>query len=282
MLTEITNIYFPTDFSYAAGRALPYAAEIARTKGAVLTLVHAVEEPFDLAPAPEERKKEITQKVDGQFQELIGTLRERGTGDNLEIATAMISGQPVVNLLEMVRERQPGLLVMGTRGSGGKRNLMLGSMATAVLTQSPVPVLVVPPESRFDGFRTILFATDYHEGDIEALLQLEAFADEFQAALEVIHIAEEDSFEMELKHRGFRSLAKESLRGEGTRFRLAYDRDFYEGMSRYMNEHETSLLAMVRYKKPFFEALFSTAHTRQMGFFIHKPLLVLPGERLAE
>lgn len=280
MPNEINAIYFPTDFSYSAGRALPFAAEIARATGAVLTLVHAVEEPFDLSPGVKAKKKKIKEEINGKFDDLVEDLRGNQSYENLEIHTVLISGQPTVNLLALEQEKEPDLIVMGTRGSGGRRNLMLGSMATAVLSQSSVPVMVVPPESEFDGLSRVLFATDYHGGDPEALHWLVSFADAFDAEVETVHIAPGPSFELELKHRGFRSLVNDSLDGAELPAHLEYNSDIYDGLSEFMNERPTSLLVMVRYKKPFFESLFSTAHTRQMGFFIHKPLLVLPGEQL--
>jgi nucleotide-binding universal stress UspA family protein len=53
-------------------------------------------------------------------------------------------GDPVREILAVVRETRPVLLVVGHRGLRGLEGLIMGSVAKALVTYSPVPVLVVP------------------------------------------------------------------------------------------------------------------------------------------
>ncbi|MDZ7773055.1 MAG: universal stress protein [Balneolaceae bacterium] len=277
MKEPIRNIYFPTDFSQASEKALPYAAEIARRTGATLTIVHVSEEPIDLAPSSRDKKQEVTAQARERFQKLKDRLMVDETYRDLEITTSLLSGNPVVNLLDMVRERKPDLLVMGTQGAGNAHRALMGSMASGIISQSPVPVMVIPPESQFNDFQNIHFATDYKEGDLKALRWTADFSKLFKAKLGVVHIAEEKSFRNEMDYRGFRSLAAEATGKPKLPMHLAYNGDFHEGINTFMNEHDTSLLIMTRYKKSFFDALLSAARTREMGLFGQRPLLVLVG-----
>ena len=56
--------------------------------------------------------------------------------------TALVHGEPLRDLLGTVTAARAQLLVVGARGSGGVRHLLLGSVAEGALNQSPVAVLL--------------------------------------------------------------------------------------------------------------------------------------------
>ena len=59
------------------------------------------------------------------------------------------SGDPVL-VLEQEASRGLDLLVLGARGYGPLRSVLLGSVSTEVVCHSPCPVLVVPRSVEFD------------------------------------------------------------------------------------------------------------------------------------
>jgi nucleotide-binding universal stress UspA family protein len=62
-----------------------------------------------------------------------------------EVDVRLIDGPPVDVLLRAAHEIGAGLIVVGRRGAGGRRELLLGSTAHQVAEHSRCPVLVVPP-----------------------------------------------------------------------------------------------------------------------------------------
>lgn len=64
-------------------------------------------------------------------------------GDNVPavVSAKLVHGQPAHALASVAEGAR--MLVVGRRGHGGLRGLLLGSVSTAVVQQSPVPVLVV-------------------------------------------------------------------------------------------------------------------------------------------
>lgn len=76
-------------------------------------------------------------------------LREAGVD-----ATAQVrEGDPALEIIACARERQAGLIVVGTRGQTGLRRLILGSVARNVLLHAPCSVLVVREGAQLDGRR---------------------------------------------------------------------------------------------------------------------------------
>jgi nucleotide-binding universal stress UspA family protein len=57
----------------------------------------------------------------------------------------MYGNRPVEEILEAIHQVHPDLVVVGRRGLSRLESMLLGSISSAAVTHSPVPVLVVPP-----------------------------------------------------------------------------------------------------------------------------------------
>jgi nucleotide-binding universal stress UspA family protein len=57
------------------------------------------------------------------------------------------ANRPAYAITEYAQKNGMELIVMGTHGYTGLKKLMLGSVASGVLNQSPVPVLLIRPEA---------------------------------------------------------------------------------------------------------------------------------------
>lgn len=121
------HVLVATDGSESSDALVRLAARIARERSARLTLVHALHDEDDAAPA----------RVGAQPQAAQG---HAGTAGELLVA----AGQPWSVVLDAASELSPSLLVMGTRGLEGLRTL--GSQSRRVVHATDTPVLLVAPE----------------------------------------------------------------------------------------------------------------------------------------
>ncbi|MDR8393248.1 universal stress protein [Aliifodinibius sp. S!AR15-10] len=282
MLTDIKTVFLPTDFSENANQALPYAAELALITNATLTLMYCVEEPFDFAPMVADKKEKIVEKVTARFEKLVADLKKKKRFKDLKVETKLLSGHPVVNIVEEGKADKKGVIVMGTKGATQSRNLIFGSFTTETILQSNIPVLAVPEGSSFNKFKQIVFTTDFHESDLDILSEVVELTQLFNSKIRVVHIARKKSLETEIKFRGFRELVKEKHPDAKFTFDLAFEDDFFTGIADYLDDHPADLLVMVRYKKTFWESLVSRSFTKELGFYSEVPLLVLVGNEIRE
>jgi len=278
MATKIKNILFPTDFSKNAQRALPFAAKIASLTGSKLILFHAIQFDLDFAPNFKQDQEKAASNVHQQFAKLIADLKIDEEYKNIKLSRVLETGQPVAGILEISREYNIDLIVMGTKGATGDRNIIFGSIISSIIDNSEVPVLAVPHRGSLKDMEQITFTTDYHDGDLQALRQTIDLADIFKSSIDVIHVAEKQNLLTEMKYRGFRELVNEQIDYEKISFEIKYDDDFFSVMANYFADNPSSMLVMVRYKKKFWKKMFERHHSKEMAFYTKVPLLVLVGD----
>jgi nucleotide-binding universal stress UspA family protein len=79
-------------------------------------------------------------------------------GPQQRIQTVAIEGQPSTALLDAAEDAS--LLIVGRRGGGGLRNLVLGSVSNYCATHADVPVVVVPAEWDSTSFQSSVVGFD--------------------------------------------------------------------------------------------------------------------------
>ena len=148
MAIEVRTILVPLDFSHHADNVLDWASHMATQHQSRLVLLHATHLPVDFqqldgAYLPPDFWTRVKEEAMVNLEGYAVALRERG--HNVEIAVR--EGYPAAVIEAEAEERPADLIVIGTRGHGGLRHLLLGSVAERVVQKAPCPVLTVktPP-----------------------------------------------------------------------------------------------------------------------------------------
>jgi nucleotide-binding universal stress UspA family protein len=139
---RFTKILLPVDDSRHSGRAVEYAASLARDAGAAVIMVHVhpgvprvLGEPnFGLAKQAQ---------VD-EAGELLGRHRPALEAAGVAWEERILEGSPGEVVSEAAEAEKCDLIVMGSRGRTDLGGLILGSVTHRVLHAASVPVLVVP------------------------------------------------------------------------------------------------------------------------------------------
>ena len=133
------------DGSEGSRAALRFACDEARLRGAAVYVVHAwwaiPELDQEMAPTGEERGTPVERDAKRMIEAFcLETLGDPSRG--LEVDAVPVQGVAAsVALLEAARGAQ--LLVVGSRGAGGFRKLLLGSVSEQCIHHAGCPVVVV-------------------------------------------------------------------------------------------------------------------------------------------
>jgi nucleotide-binding universal stress UspA family protein len=191
----LKKILFATDFSPVSEAALPFAVAIARRFESSIHAVHVLA-PGELQPMPEAApivlESNFMQRAEQQMVELLSSEAFEGVPHDGRVR----SGVEIWSEIEAVIEsNQIDLVVLGTHGREGLKQLVLGSVAETIFRAAPCPVLVVGPrvakKATLPVFRDLLFATDLSPASLKALSFVQAFAEENQADVIVLHVSPE-------------------------------------------------------------------------------------------
>jgi nucleotide-binding universal stress UspA family protein len=137
------NILVAVDGSPDSEQALTEAIDLARAERAPLTLVTAVAQlPATAYMTAGEELGRLLEDARAYAEAILRRARER-VPDGLTV-TAVLAEQPIrAALIDQIAKGNHDLVVMGSRGRGGVRAALLGSVSHHVLHHSPVPVLIV-------------------------------------------------------------------------------------------------------------------------------------------
>jgi nucleotide-binding universal stress UspA family protein len=138
-----TRIAVGVDGSPPAARALEWAAVEAFTWGAQLDVIHCWDYPYvPLGASSSETQERIRLDAVHELDTLVDALRSsRPDLDAVRIERHVVNGSPSGVLLDAAARSD--MLVVGTRGRGGFRTLLVGSAAQHVAQHSTSPVVVV-------------------------------------------------------------------------------------------------------------------------------------------
>jgi nucleotide-binding universal stress UspA family protein len=134
-----TKILLATDGSDDAAQAREAAADLARRSGSELHIVHVwhdVPSPYAHGFVKRELRRQGQEVIDTEVKKI-----EDAGGTVTE--AHLRGGRTSDEVIELSEELGVGLLVLGSRGLGAVRRILMGSHSEAMIHHAHVPVLVV-------------------------------------------------------------------------------------------------------------------------------------------
>lgn len=139
MVTKKMNILVPLDSSKDSIGGLNKAISIATQSNGKITALNVVTAAPTLASTVINYKKYLTKEAEKMF-ELAGKKCEK---QGVEFTSKILYGGPASKIAEFAEKGKFDIVVIGSRGIGGIKGAILGSVANSVVHKSKVSVLVV-------------------------------------------------------------------------------------------------------------------------------------------
>jgi nucleotide-binding universal stress UspA family protein len=136
-----SRILHANDGSENAFRALALALAIAKQNNSELHMV-SVEE-IDYMPEFIEEVRQETGTAARRFHKVLQRAREMAELNHVKLDTHVIAGHPVRDIVELARELEVELLVIGAAGHSVLHDWLIGSRADRIVQLAHCPVLVV-------------------------------------------------------------------------------------------------------------------------------------------
>jgi nucleotide-binding universal stress UspA family protein len=142
-----TKILLATDGSKEARLAAQAAAELSRDTGSEVHIAYVLPSPRELGGHhlySREVMGSVLEQAEGEARSLLEEqAKQIGASGGKLAETHLERGEPDKEIVRLSEELGVGTIVIGSRGLGGLRRALMGSVSESVVRHAHCPVLIV-------------------------------------------------------------------------------------------------------------------------------------------
>src|SRR6218665_1682558 len=183
------KILVPTDFSDHAHYALKVASQIARKNGGEIILLHMLELPSQAGDAVGvgHELPELMLFKNSAISRLEDLMDDEAL-DGLQVSEIVQFEMAFDGIMEISKKNNVDLIVMGSHGASGFKEMFIGSNAEKVVRSSDVPVLIIKKEIPEFTINKFVFASDFSDEAKKPFEKAVEFANKFDAELHLLMV----------------------------------------------------------------------------------------------
>ncbi|MBD1395803.1 universal stress protein [Pontibacter sp. JH31] len=196
------RILVPTDFSDQARNAFEVAVAIAQKTGAAIKLLHVVEMPSSYSFSAtgdlvggngmeQVYMMKLLENTRYRMAELERTIAHQG----VEVVQEVDTDNVIRKIKRVISDDKVDLVVMGSKGSSGMDEFLIGSNTEKVVRTAACPVLTVKGRMPHFNIRNIVLASDFKREIGSAVEKFKYFQHVFGAKLHLVYINTPGAFE---------------------------------------------------------------------------------------
>ncbi|WP_372793234.1 universal stress protein [Lutibacter sp.] len=192
------NILVPVDFSDQAKYAAKVASDIARVTNSKIFLLHMLELPtgiVDPSSFGNSNNAPTTLLFLKRAYEKFEDFKKLPFFNGIEIEDSVQFHKAYDGIIDESKKQSIDLIVMGSKGTSGLEEMLVGSNTEKVVRNSEVPVLVVKSDVDHFKIENIVFASNFEQKSKVAFQNILNFASLFNARLHLLKINTIHNFE---------------------------------------------------------------------------------------
>ncbi|WP_372973869.1 universal stress protein [Muriicola sp.] len=275
------TIILPTDFSKNAYNAITYALELFKNEKCRFYLLNTYtpaiyESEYILHSPGQIGLGDIYQSLSMEnLEDLKKDLEQKFKNPKHTFIIHSVFNLLVDEVCDLAKKEEVDMIIMGTQGATGAKEIFLGSHTVHVIKKAPCPVLAIPAEYTYEAPGAILFPTDfevdYQHTKLSVLMDI---ASVYKSLIHVLHVSTGyELTEKQERNKGSLSRMFTELKHE---FHDVPSQEIIDGINGFKSKTKVDLLAMVQNKHTFLERLFIEPVIKKIGFHVTIPFLVLP------
>lgn len=270
------RIIVPVDFSNVAESAFTFALEIASRYKAELLLFHNFEVPVVESQFFPVNYMDVYSSLEMAefdfFKDKVAELRKIAEGKNLShvaMSHILTDGDLLYNLKDVIQREKIDFVVMGTSGADNWFENLVGTNTGSLILDVNVPVLTIPENTKFKEIQTVGFTTRFRDKDQIALESVLKFSKTFNSKVKCLYVKTENSDVSEETIDKWRT----KFTSKNVQFYIVYDDDVEGAVNDFLVSQEIDVLAMLTYKRSFFQKIFHSSMTKKMAQNLTIPVL---------
>ncbi len=277
------NFLVTTDFSHDAYNALFYVTQLMKLHTCTFYILNVYNETtlLDNKKGQILPSKKLMEGLKTQSKEKLTHTYHKITLDNSNhhhsFKTISQKGKLVKVMENIISEKQIDLVVMGSKGETGAKEIFFGSNTVNVVKSvSKCPILAIPKQIDYKTPQEISFITDYKSGcSKETIAPLVYLASITKASIRIMHINEEELLNNEQETH--RKQLDECL--EDIEHSFHWMQEFTQKakvIDSFLDKLTIDVFSMVYHKRSFLERLFREPVIKDLSMYTEIPFLILP------
>jgi nucleotide-binding universal stress UspA family protein len=264
------TILVPIDFSENALNALEYATGLVTGKDMRLVLLNVYTgdvSNYDAGWPSQELFEAIKPEREERLRELIAS-------GNISNAVARVEeGDAIEKILSVAADTAADVILMGTHGVTGLKQVLFGSNTSGIIARSSVPVWAIPQEFKFSTIEKFIYAADFKHLSTELDILI-PFAAALKCSIEILHLNYglekneniHQQFEEVLNKSEFKNMVLENKS-------VSLEEPLVDYLKYYTKGEQHAVLAMFTEDRSWLDKILLSSKTEEIAGDLNLPLL---------
>ncbi|CAM1349333.1 universal stress protein [Tenacibaculum ascidiaceicola] len=275
------KILIPTDFSENAWNAIVYSLQLFKDETCTFHLLNTYtpiifQYDYTTVSSSQYKLVDTMKKVsETKLKEVLKRIQNQFNNPKHHFLSSSAFNTLPLEINELCSDNTIDMIVMGTKGASGVKEVLFGSNTIHVLKNAKCPVLAIPSEFSFEAPHEILFPSDYEinfqEKHIQPILNI---ASTYHSRVNILNVKYENNLSEEQERN--RKMLEPFFEHIALLFHDIKNQSVTGAIENFQLKIRVNLLVMINNKRSFFENLFFKSKINQIGFHLNIPLLVIP------
>lgn len=268
------KILIPTDFSQHAEYALKVAAQIAKKHDGEIILLHMLELPSQSGDAVNSAHAipELMFFKNAAINKL-ESLMDAPYLEGLKVSEIIQFELAFDGIINLSKKNDVDLIVMGSHGASGFKDMFIGSNAEKVVRHSEVPVLIIKKEIPDFNIKKFVFASDFADEVKKPFAKVVEAANKFGAELNLVMINTPNSFKSTLVAQEIMDKFVAQFQINSFSTHIFNDANVEKGILNFANSINADLIGMCTHGRKGLSHFFNGSISEDLVNHAVKPVL---------
>ncbi len=238
------RILVPTDFSSQAENAMKVAAQLAAKHGSEIYLVHSLEMPLSIGGSSDNSNLPeslyFIKLAEKNFSELL----KKPYLQEIDVHETIGHNEIYNDISATVENNNIDLVIMGSHGANGFKEMFIGSNTEKVVRTSKIPVLVIKNDHPKFEINDFVFATDFAEECRWSFNEAQKFAKNAGAKMHLLFVNTPGDFKTTAEANEIMNNFVKGMGAENYTLNVYNDNSIEKGILQFAKDKNAQLIGM--------------------------------------
>ncbi|MBI2729780.1 MAG: universal stress protein [Sphingobacteriales bacterium] len=256
------NVIIPVDFSETSLNAARYAASMLAGQPAANVILYNMFTKLEDADTSTENLESLAKEFNDKG--VVNTEIIKELGDDL-----------IDSLDRLAFQKASSLIVMGLTGRSSIAQTLIGSNTLKMAEKNVCPVLIIPPDAKYNGINNIAFTSDFKDVEMMPVLFITKMLDLFKASLHIINVDSEHYISLDETYENTKQQIKEMLGNYNPEFYFMRWHVFHEAINQFAADYNIDMILTVPKYHSMLSRVLGNTHTKELVYHSTIPVLAI-------